>query len=60
LQPWAAALIVAVVYGIVAFVLVQNGKKKLHEAAPPLTPKTTQTIKDDIAWAKTQVKSGVK
>ena len=57
---WAAALIVAVTYGIVAFVLVQNGKRQLHEAAPPLVPQTTQTVKEDIAWAKTQLKSGEK
>jgi uncharacterized membrane protein YqjE len=60
LQTWAAALIVAVVYGIIAFIFVQNGKKKLQEAAPPVIPQTTQTVKEDIAWAKTQLKSGEK
>jgi Putative Actinobacterial Holin-X, holin superfamily III len=60
LPTWAAALIIAIVYGIVAYVLVENGKKKLREAEPPLLPQTTQTIKDDITWAKTQPKSGVK
>jgi len=60
LPTWAAALIIAIVYGIVAYVLVQNGKKKLREAEPPLLPQTTQTLKDDITWAKTQPKSGVK
>jgi hypothetical protein len=59
LPTWAAALIVAVVYGAVAYLLVQNGKKKLHEAVP-LAPNTTQTVKDDIEWAKTQIKSGAK
>jgi hypothetical protein len=54
---WAAALIVAVVYGLIAFVLVQNGKRTLRDAAPPLIPQTTQTIKEDIAWAKTPRKS---
>ena len=57
---WAAALIVAIAYGLIAFVLVQNGKRKLREAEPPLVPQTTQTIKDDIAWAKTPRKSEVK
>jgi tetrahydromethanopterin S-methyltransferase subunit C len=60
LPTWAAALIIAIVYGIVAYVLAQNGKKKLREAEPPLLPQTTQTLKDDITWAKTQPKSGVK
>jgi len=60
LPVWAAALIVTVVYGIAAFVLAQNGKRKLREAEPPLVPKTTQTLKDDIEWAKTQRKSDVR
>lgn len=60
LPTWTAAVIVAVVYGVVALVLMQNGKKKLREAEPPLIPQTTQTVKDDISWAKTQAKSGVK
>jgi Putative Actinobacterial Holin-X, holin superfamily III len=60
IPTWAAALIVAAIYGIVAYVLMLNGKKKLAEAQPPLIPQTTQTVKDDISWAKTQVKSGPK
>jgi Flp pilus assembly protein protease CpaA len=60
LPTWAAALIVAVAYGAVAFILVQIGKKKLAEAAPPLAPQTAQTIKDDIEWAKTRHKSDAK
>jgi hypothetical protein len=55
---WAAALIVAVVYGVAAFILVQIGKRKLREAEPTEVPQTTQTIKDDIEWAKTRRKSG--
>lgn len=57
LPIWAAALIVTAAYGLAAFVLAKNGKKKLQEAAPPLVPQTTQTLKEDIAWAKTQPKS---
>jgi Flp pilus assembly protein protease CpaA len=60
LQTWAAALIVAVAYGAIAYVLVLNGKKKLAQAEPPLIPQTTQTVKDDISWAKTQLKSEAK
>lgn len=60
LPVWFAALIVTIVYGIAAFVLAQNGKKKLKEAGPPLVPQTTQTLKEDIAWAKTRPKSAAK
>jgi Flp pilus assembly protein TadB len=57
---WAAALIVTIVYGIAAYVLAENGKKKLKEAGPPVIPQTAQTLKEDIAWAKTQSKSATK
>ena len=59
LQVWLAALIVAVVYGIAAYVIAQNGKKELQHATP-LAPQTTQTLKEDIEWAKTAAKSATK
>jgi Putative Actinobacterial Holin-X, holin superfamily III len=60
LPVWAAALIVAGVYGVVAYVLAQTGKKKLHEAAPLVPEQTAQTVKEDIEWAKTRMKSGAR
>jgi uncharacterized membrane protein YqjE len=57
---WASALIVTVVYGVVAFVLAQTGKKKLHEAAPLVPEQTAQTVKEDIEWAKTRARSGAR
>jgi len=60
LPVWAAALIVAVVYGAVALVLAQTGKKKLQEAAPLVPEQTAQTVKEDIEWAKTRMKSGAR
>ena len=47
-------------YGAIAFVLAQTGKKKLHEAAPLIPEQTAQTVKEDIEWAKTRVKSGAR
>ena len=50
---WAAALIVTVVYGIVAGVLAMIGRRQLQST--PLAPeKTQQTIKEDIEWVKTK------
>ncbi|MBV8299700.1 MAG: phage holin family protein [Candidatus Eremiobacteraeota bacterium] len=60
LPVWAAALVVAVVYGAVALVLAQTGKKKLQEAAPLVPEQTAQTVKEDIEWAKTRMKSGAR
>lgn len=57
---WLAALIVAVVYGIVAFVMAQSGKKQLKDVAPLVPEQTADTIKEDIAWAKTLNKSDAK
>jgi len=47
-----AALIVAVLWGIVAAVLALRGKKEIAEANPQL-PTTQQTLKEDAQWAKT-------
>jgi uncharacterized membrane protein YqjE len=53
---WLAVLIVTVLWGIVAAVLAQAGKKALQSATPPV-PQTVETVKEDIQWAKTQTGS---
>jgi len=55
---WAAALIVAAVYGAAAAVLAITGKTKVHEAMPPAPEQTADTVKEDIEWAKTRAASG--
>lgn len=55
---WLAAVILAVVYGIVTAVLAQRGKQKVQEAVPPVPEQTTESVKEDIEWAKTRAKSG--
>jgi hypothetical protein len=57
MPSWLAALIVAVVYGIVAFVLVKQGQAKLKQATPPVPEQTIETVKEDVEWAKTQIRS---
>jgi uncharacterized membrane protein YqjE len=47
-----AALIVAVLWGIVAAVLAMRGRKEVKAANPGL-PTTQQTLKEDAQWAKT-------
>jgi hypothetical protein len=46
-----AALIVAVIWGIVGAVLYLNGRKKL-EAVDPVPHQTVDTIKEDAKWLK--------
>jgi hypothetical protein len=57
LQVWLAALIVAVVYGIIAAVLYFIGRQQLEKGIPPTPERTQKTIKEDIEWAKTRTPS---
>ena len=57
LPSWAAALIVAAVWGAVAGVLALRGKQKVQEASPPVPKQTVETLKEDVEWAKTQKRS---
>jgi len=57
MPAWLAALIVAVVYGIIAFVLVKRGQDKLMQATPPVPEQTIETVKEDVEWARTQMRS---
>jgi hypothetical protein len=57
MDTWLAALIVTVVWGIVAAVLALRGKREVQEASPPAPEQTIETIKEDAEWAKTQVRS---
>jgi uncharacterized membrane protein YqjE len=46
-----AALIVGVVWGIVAAVLASSGRSQLKRATPPMS-ETVETLKEDAQWAK--------
>jgi hypothetical protein len=48
-----AALIVAVLWAVVAAVLAARGRKEIKDANPQL-PVTQQTLKEDVQWAKSQ------
>jgi len=54
-QTWAA-LIVTILWAIVAGALAMAGKKALASANPAL-PTTQQTLKEDVQWAKDQKSS---
>jgi hypothetical protein len=49
----AAALITAGVWAVAAAVLALVGRKELQEANPQL-PKTQDTLKEDVQWARAQ------
>jgi MFS family permease len=55
---WLAALIVALVYGVVAGVLALTGKKQVEEGTPPVPERAIESTKRDIETAKAGVKEG--
>ena len=55
---WAAALIVAAVYGAIAGVLALTGKNKVQEATPPVPEETVDNVKEDVAWTKQRARAG--
>lgn len=54
ISVWLAALIVAVMYGVIAVVLALLGRQRIRRAAPPLPQQTIETVKEDVQWAKTR------
>ena len=60
LQVWVSALIVAVVYAIIAAILYFVGRQQLERGVPPTPERTQKTIKEDIEWAKTRTPSNEK
>ena len=55
---WLAALIVAVVYGAIAGVLALTGKNKVAAATPPVPEQATESVKEDVRWAKSRARAG--
>jgi MFS family permease len=55
---WAAALIVAAVYGAIAGVLALTGKNKVQEASPPVPEEAVDNVKEDVAWTKQRAQAG--
>ena len=60
MATWLAALIVTAVYGVIAGVMVMNGRNQIREAAPPVPEQTIDSVKEDVQWAKTRTRSATK
>jgi hypothetical protein len=58
MDGWVAGLIVTIVYAVLAALLGLQGKEKVSEATPPIPEQTVETVKEDVQWAKSQMKSG--
>jgi membrane protein len=55
---WLSALIVAVVLGAIAGVMALQGKSKVQQATPPVPEQTTESLKEDVQWAKSRAQAG--
>ena len=51
MATWVAALIVMVLWAVIAAVLAKAGQSSLKRATPP-APQTVATVKEDNQWAK--------
>jgi MFS family permease len=57
-SAWLAALIVAAVLAAVAGVLALTGKGELQRATPPVPEQATESVKEDVQWAKNRARAG--
>ncbi len=55
-QPWLAALIITVAWGFAAISMLAAAKMKL-DSALPIEFETTRSVKEDIEWIKSGIKS---
>lgn len=60
MKVWIAALIVSAAYAAVGGALALIAKQRVSNATPAVPEQTTQTLKEDLQWAKTQLQSGRK
>jgi predicted phage tail protein len=54
---WLAALIVTCALGAIAGVLALQGKTKVKQATPPVPEQATESVKEDMQWAKTRAQA---
>ncbi|MDX6629826.1 MAG: hypothetical protein QOH00_2072 [Gaiellales bacterium] len=57
MDGWIAGLIVTIAMAAIAALLALQGKEKVSEAAPPIPRQTVDTVKEDVQWAKSQIRS---
>jgi hypothetical protein len=57
MPAWLAALLVTVLWAVVAGVLALVGREKLREMGKPVPEKTVESVKEDIEWLKHPTRS---
>jgi Flp pilus assembly protein TadB len=54
---WLAAVLTTLAYGVVAWMLAMRGRDELQRIGTPVPERATESVKEDIQWAKTHAKS---
>jgi hypothetical protein len=54
---WLAALIVTALLGAIAGGLALAGRLKVAQATPPVPEQATESVKEDVQWAKTRAQA---
>jgi hypothetical protein len=57
MDGWLAGLIVTIALAAIAALLALQGKQKVSEASPAIPRQTVDTVKEDVQWAKSQIRS---
>jgi len=52
MTAWLAAVIVAAAYGVIAGGLALAGRAQVKKATPPVPQQATESVKEDVQWAK--------
>lgn len=57
-DEWLAAVIVGVVYALIAGIVALVGRREVDRATPPVPERATVSVREDVAWTKTRAKAG--
>lgn len=60
LPAWLSALIVTIALAAVTAILALAGKNKIQDAGPLVPEQTIESVKEDVQWAQSGLKSGKK
>src|SRR5688572_28959702 len=60
MPAWTAALVVTLLWGVVAGVLSLLGRQTLREMGSPMPEQTMESVKEDIEWLKERNRSEVR
>lgn len=57
-SAWLSALIVGIVLGAIAGALALQGRVTVARATPPIPEQATESVKEDVQWARSRAQAG--